>query len=77
MYIPTQACSGHSLIINPSQGMCQEIHPYGAMSIVCVKINISLLLMMTEWARLDCPSLSNVLCSVDSLQCAADLHTVK
>ena len=79
-YIPTQGCEGHSLVINPSLGMYQAIHPYyRAMSIVCVKINISLL-MMTEWAvcQLDCISLSNVLqlCGFSS-ECSPDLCTVK
>ena len=38
---------GHALIINPSQGMYQEIHPYRANNIDGVEINTSLL-MMTE-----------------------------
>ena len=43
-----EAVYGHSLIINPYQGMYQEIHPYRAGSIDSVKINTSLL-MMREW----------------------------
>ena len=45
---PIQAVYGHSLIINPYLGMCQEIHPCGAVCIGGVKINTSLL-MMREW----------------------------
>ena len=40
-----EAVYGHSLIINPSLGMYQEIHPCKAMSIGSVKINTSLLMM--------------------------------
>ena len=40
-----EAVYGHSLVINPSLGMYQEIHPYRAMSIVSVKINTSLVMM--------------------------------
>ena len=43
-----EAVYGHSLIINPYQGMYQEIHPCMAGSIDSVKINTSLL-MMREW----------------------------
>ena len=43
-----EAWYGHSLIINPSLGMYQEIHPYRAMNIDSVKINTSLL-MRREW----------------------------
>ena len=43
-----EAVYGHSLIINPYQGMYQEIHPFRAGSIGRVKINTSLL-MMREW----------------------------
>ena len=45
-----EAVYGHSLIINPYQGMCQEIHPCRAGSIGSVKINTSLT-MMREWVR--------------------------
>ena len=44
-----EAVYGHSLIINPYQGMYQEIHPCMAGSIDSVKINTSLL-MMREWS---------------------------
>ena len=37
-----EAVYGHSLIINPSLGMYQEIHPSGVFSIGSVKINTSL-----------------------------------
>ena len=40
-----EAVYGHSLIINPYQGMYQEIHPYRAGSIDSVEINTSLLMM--------------------------------
>ena len=40
-----EAVYGHSLIINPYQGMYQEIHPCMAGSIDSVKINTSLLMM--------------------------------
>ena len=43
-----EAVYGHSLIINPSLGMYQEIHPCRASSIDSVKINTSLP-MMREW----------------------------
>ena len=43
-----EAVYGHSLIINPYQGMYQEIHPCRAGSIDSVKINTSLQ-MMREW----------------------------
>ena len=43
-----EAVYGHFLIINPYQGMYQEIHPCMAGSIDTVKINTSLL-MMREW----------------------------
>ena len=43
-----EAVYGHSLIINPSLGMYQKIHPHRAMSIDNVKINTSLL-MRREW----------------------------
>ena len=43
-----EAVYGHSLIINPYQGMYQEIHPCRAGSIGSVEINTSLL-MMREW----------------------------
>ena len=46
-----EAVYGHSLIINPYQGMYQEIHPCMAGSIDSVKINTSLL-MMREWSVL-------------------------
>ena len=44
-----EAVYGHSLIINPSLGMYQEIHPCRASSTYSVKINTSLP-MMREWA---------------------------
>ena len=37
-----EAVYGHSLIINPSLGICQEIHPCGVSSMYNVKINTSL-----------------------------------
>ena len=40
-----EAVYGHSLIINTSLGMYQEIHPYRASSIDSVKINTSLPMM--------------------------------
>ena len=40
-----RAVYGHSLIINPSLGMYQEIHSTRAFSIGSVKINTSLLMM--------------------------------
>ena len=40
-----EAVYGHSLIINPSLGMYQEIHPCRVSSIDSVKINISLPMM--------------------------------
>ena len=40
-----EAVYGHSLIINPSLGMYQEIHPCRASSIDSVKINTSLPMM--------------------------------
>ena len=40
-----EAVYGHSLIINPYQGMYQEIHPCMAGSIDSVKINASLQMM--------------------------------
>ena len=40
-----EAVYGHSLIINPYQGMYQEIHPCMAGSIGSVEINTSLLMM--------------------------------
>ena len=40
-----EAVYGHSLIINPSLGMYQEIHPSKASSIDNVKINTSLPMM--------------------------------
>ena len=43
-----EAVYGHSLIINPSLGMYQEIHPSKASSTYSVKINTSLP-MMREW----------------------------
>ena len=43
-----EAVYDHSLIINPYQGVYQEIHPCRAVSIGSVKINTSLL-MMREW----------------------------
>ena len=43
-----EAVYSHSLIIDPSLGMYQEIHPWRASSTYSVKINISLL-MMREW----------------------------
>ena len=43
-----EAVYGHSLIINPSLGMYQEIHPCRASSTYSVKINTSLP-MMREW----------------------------
>merc|ERR1711917_82068 len=43
-----EAVYGHSLIINPSLGMYQEIHPSKASSTYNVKINTSLP-MMREW----------------------------
>ena len=43
-----KAVYGHSLIINPSLGMYQEIHPCRTSSIDSVKINTSLP-MMWEW----------------------------
>ena len=42
------AVYNHSLIINPSLGMYQEIHPYRAISIGSIKINTSLR-MRREW----------------------------
>ena len=39
-----EAVYGHSLIINPYQGMYQEIHPCRAGSIGIVKINTSLMM---------------------------------
>ena len=46
-----EAVYSHSLIINPSLGMYQEIHPFRASSIDSVKINTSLP-MMREWTIL-------------------------
>ena len=46
-----EAVYGHSLIINPSLGMYQEIHPCRASSTYSVKINTSLP-MMREWVIL-------------------------
>ena len=43
-----EAVYGHSLIINPSLGMYQEIHPCRVSSTYSVKINTSLP-MMIEW----------------------------
>ena len=40
-----EAVYGHSLIINPSLGMYQEIHPCNASSIDSIKINTSLVMM--------------------------------
>ena len=40
-----EAVYGHSLIINPSQGIYQEIHPCRVSSIDSVKINTSLPMM--------------------------------
>ena len=40
-----EAVCGHTLIINPYQGIYQEIHPCRAVSIGRVKINTSLLMM--------------------------------
>ena len=40
-----EAVYGHFLIINPSLGIYQEIHPCRASSIDCVKINTSLPMM--------------------------------
>ena len=40
-----EAVYGHSLIINPSLGMYQEIHPCRASNTYSVKINTSLLMM--------------------------------
>ena len=48
-----EAVYGHSLIINPSLGMYQEIHPCRVSSTYSVKINTSLP-MMREWKVLTC-----------------------
>ena len=65
-----EAVYGHSLIINPSLGMYQEIHPCRASSIDSVKINTSLP-MMRGWVILPidqiqyfliCPSLQFPIC---------------
>ena len=70
-----EAVYGHSLIINPSPGMYQEIHPCWVISIDSVKINTPLLMMRK------CHILSSVLfCCVNFISiiyiCHCYFHTV-
>ena len=47
MHPESRQCTSydHPLIINPSHGMYQEIHPYSAMNIGSFKINTSLMMI--------------------------------
>ena len=66
-----EAVYGHSLIINPYQGMYQEIHPCRAGSIGSVKINTSLLMMR------ECKMLSFNLLKMVHTGCTSQLTSGK
>ena len=64
-----EAVYGHSLIINPSLGMYQEIHSFCAMDIDNVKINTSMMIFLSGMHNQKYPSFWQCTKRIQSFPC--------